>query len=74
VENNADMNGTDNDGRNAVFIGIYEKKLYLKFNFYYLKKTACSRSHLNIVEYLIKHGLNVNQKDNYDCTPLMLGI
>jgi hypothetical protein len=27
VENNADMNGTDNDGRNAVIIGIYEKKL-----------------------------------------------
>jgi hypothetical protein len=43
VENNADTNATDNQGRNAVSIGIYERKLLIKFYFLYLKKQLVAK-------------------------------
>jgi hypothetical protein len=35
---------------------------------------ASSGGHYQVVEYLLKNGVNVNDKDNFECSSLFLGI
>ena len=65
------INGKENSGATALFIGIKNCRIYISL--FFLFKTACKEGHEENVELLLQNGANVNSRNSENCTSLMIG-
>ena len=75
IEHNADVNVKNWNGRTAIMEGneiLMKTWFFALINFLYFI-WASSKGHKEIVELLIEHNVDVNEKDNYGRTAVMEG-